>query len=471
MRRSPAGELSPFDCVSPLDFRYYGTDRAVFALLHPYLSERARVRYELGVEAALVEELAAWGVCSAKVAAQVRKACAQVTAEEVQKEEQRIQHNIRALVNCIRAKLPPSARRFVHFTLTSFDVIDTATAMRFRDAAKEAVIPRLLTLEKTLIALARREKNTLQIGRTHGQFAVPITFGFAVAEYVSRLGNRILALEQAASSLRGKISGAVGAYNAGSLLISDPIRFERSLLKRLGLEPATQSTQIVEAESLLDYLHAVCSCLGVLANLADDMRNLQRSEISEVGEVFEGSQVGSSTMPHKRNPWNFENVKSMWKEFAPRMMTRYLDQISEHQRDLTNSASGRFAQEMVVGLVSSVERLNRFVPRLVVDRAQMKKNLEAAEALVVAEPLYILLAAAGHPDAHEAVRKLALKHKPGGPSLVDLASHDRDLLPYIKRLTLAQKRILEQPSRYTGLAAKKSEQVCTYWERRLKLGK
>ena len=94
----------------------------------------------------------------------------------------------------------------------------------------------------------------------------------------------------------------------------------------------------------------IISAFGVLANLADDIRHLQRTEIGEVGEAFEATQVGSSTMPHKRNPWNFEHVKSMWKEFMPRMITMYADQISEHQRDLTNSASGRFVPEIVLVL-------------------------------------------------------------------------------------------------------------------------
>src|SRR5690606_22293551 len=105
---------------------------------------------------------------------------------------------------------------------------------------------------------------------THGQHAVPITFGFAVAEYVSRLGGRIVKLEEAARALRGKMAGAVGAYNAASLLLDDPIAFEREVLELLGLEPGSHSTQIVEPEPLADYMHAVTTAFGVLANFADD---------------------------------------------------------------------------------------------------------------------------------------------------------------------------------------------------------
>ncbi|HUS80906.1 MAG TPA: lyase family protein, partial [Armatimonadota bacterium] len=332
-------EFSLYDCVSPLDFRYYLPDPHMTGLLAEYVSESARVRSEARVEAAVARVLGRRGICSQAVADEIARAAEQVTPEEVAAEEARIHHNIRALVNSMKQHVSDAAKPYIHFTLTSFDVIDTATAWRLKGAAHHAVIPALLDLERILIALTRREAETLQIGRTHGQHAVPITFGFAMAEYVSRLGGRIEKIRETADSLRGKISGAVGAYNASSLLIDDPEAFEREVLAELELQPSTHSTQIVEAEFVADFMHALVSAFGVLANLADDMRNLQRTEIEEVAEQFEADQVGSSTMPHKRNPWNFENVKSLWKEFMPRMVTVYQDQISEHQRDLTNSAS------------------------------------------------------------------------------------------------------------------------------------
>src|SRR5690606_9593611 len=148
-----------------------------------------------------------------------------------------------------------------------------------------------------------------QIGRTHGMHAEPVTFGFAVAHYVSRLGRAVLAIRVAASELRGKLAGAVGAYNAAALFVDDPLALEREVLASLGLRPSPVSTQIVEAEFLVDYFHAVVSAFGVLANIADDMRQLHRSEIGEVEEYFGEAHVGSSTMPHKRNPSRLEQVK------------------------------------------------------------------------------------------------------------------------------------------------------------------
>ena len=464
---SSNSQISIFDCVSPLDCRYYGADDQLKEQLAPYVSEYGRVKSEALVEAAAVQALADLGVCSQEVAQQVRDAAQNISPEAVAEEERRIHHNIRALVNVMSADVSVEARPYIHLCLTSFDVIDTATAGRFKAVTAEVVIPWLLDLEQVLVNLARREKDTLQIGRTHGQHAEPITFGFAVAEYVSRLGGRIKAVQAAADNLRGKISGAVGAYNASSLLLDDPQQFEREVLGQLDLEASPYSTQIVEAEAMTDYIHVLISTFGVLASLADDMRHLQRTEIAEVGEVFESEQVGSSTMPHKRNPWNFENVKSMWKAFVPRMQTVYADQLSEHQRDLTNSASGRFLPEVVVALVCTVKRLHRVMSRLVTDSERMQKNFAMTAEMVAAEPAYILLAAAGHPDAHEAVRKLTLEAQRTGRPFVELLESLEELAPYLEEFTDSQRALLRDPSLYTGIAAEKTVEVCEMWEERL----
>ncbi len=263
----------------------------------------------------------------------------------------------------------------MHLGATSVDILDTAASLRYRDVTRAVLLPLLADLEEALVRLARAEADTPQVGRTHGQHAVPITFGFAVAGYVSRLGKCILRIRDRAGDLRGKLSGAVGAYNAASLLVDDPEALEREFLAGLGLAPSDSATQLVEPEHLLGLLLEINTAFGVIANLADDLRHLQRSEIAEVREEFAEGQVGSSTMPQKRNPWNAEHVKSLWKAFAPRVVTFFLDQVSEHQRDLTNSASGRFVADYLAGFAGAVARTVSVVGSLAVDRAAMAANL------------------------------------------------------------------------------------------------
>lgn len=455
-------EVSIFSLFSPTDYRY--SVRA----LEPYLTEEAFIKYQARVEAALAKTLAKHGFCSQKIAKEIVKAASQVTAKQVYREESRIKHDIRALANVIRSKVSAEAKPFVHLTATSNDIKDTANALRYREATEKVILPDMVALEKTWVDLARKEKDTIQVGRTHGQHAEPITFGFAIAQYVNRWGNRILKLKEATDNLAGKFAGAVGAYNASGLLFDDPEGFEEELLGFLGLKPAEISTQIVPPEPVTDYVHSVVSGFGVLANFARDMRHLQRSEIGEVGEPFEDKQVGSSAMPQKRNPINFENVESTWKKFMPQMVTMYLDQISEHQRDLTGSCSQRYTPELLVAFDSVVRRMTRVSMRLQVDRDNLRKNFELNKDKIVAEPLYVLLAFHGHPDAHEQVRKLTMKSYQTGKPLTEIIQTERELQPYLKKFTRPQLEILSNPSKYIGIAAEKTEKIAALWERRFK---
>ncbi len=458
---------SRFDAISPLDSRFYGGDAQLYGALHPYLSEEGRVRAQAKAEAALAKALADEGIAPRSAADAIAAAAERVGAAAVYAEEARIGHDVRALVNVIRAQIPPDARRFVHLGATSMDVVDTANAWRYREAVEKVVLPRLGLLASRLIALAEGEAETTQAGRTHGQHAVPITFGFAIAEYVSRIGGRILFLQERARALPGKLSGAVGAYNAPALLAKDPRALERRYLAHLGLVPASHSTQIVEPEAWSDLAHACVTALGVMANLADDMRHLQRTEIAEIAEGFGAQQVGSPTMPQKRNPVSFENVKSMWKAFMPRVITTYLDQISEHQRDLTNSASQRFSGELIAATAYAATRLGSSIDGIRIDRDRMKANVGLSKGGIIAEALYILFAKHGHPDAHEAVRRLTLEAERGGRSALELASLDPELKPLLAKLTPAERKVLDQPDEYRGLAPEVARAVAQIWRAKL----
>jgi adenylosuccinate lyase len=463
--------MNPFDAASPLDARYYLAEPEFYSRLHPYVSEAAQVEYLARVEAALAGVLAEIGASTPEAAAEVARACAAVTAQEVYEEERRIQHNIRALVNCIRRKVSPQARPYVHLFATSADIIDTARALCLKEVTAAVLVPALVGLERKLIALAREHAETKQIGRTHGQHAVPLTFGFALALYISRLGQRLEAIVAAAGNLRGKFAGAVGAYNALALFAADPAAVEARLMERLGLAAPEISSQVVQPEYVADYVYALAACWGVLANLADDGRNLQRSEIRELRDRKATDPatavVGSSTMPHKVNPKDFENVKSLWKAYVPRLLTVLLDQISEHQRDLTNSASMRFVTEFVTAFAYGVHRLSGTLDGVEADAARMREVLEAGKDPVTAEPLYVLLSLAGHPDAHEQARVLAREARVKQVPLTEVIRGEGSLAEYLQRLTPEQRAVLDDPACYTGAAARRARTICDAWEARL----
>jgi adenylosuccinate lyase len=454
------------ELFSPTDFRY-GVNE-----LKPFLSEESYVKYKARVEAALASQLAKEGICSRVVANEIAKASESVTAKEVYEEEARIKHDIRALANCIRNKVSEQAKPYVHLGATSYDIVDTANALRIKHAVLRVIVPDLLKLERALIEIALKYSNTAQIGRTHGQHAEPVTFGYYVSFYVSRLGKRILEINERANKLTGKFAGAVGVYGPLSLMVKNPERFELELLASLGLAPSEVSTQIVQPEPITDLAHSIVSTFGVLANFARDMRHLQRTEISEVGEEFSDTQVGSSTMPQKRNPINFENVESMWKKFMPQMVTVYMDQISEHQRDLTNSSSQRYLPELLVAFDHSVRRLTRTIwneslrrPRLWVDETMLNRNLEISLDSVSAEPIYVLLALAGHPDAHESVRRIVQKSIDAEKGFREIIKSDPELARYSSKIPRTKWKVIENPRLYIGIAPKKARSVAMSWKK------
>ncbi|MDA3940095.1 MAG: lyase family protein [Spirochaetia bacterium] len=462
-----------FKNLSPLDHRYYLSNRELFESLSTYLSEEAVVKYCIKVESALLEtHIQMQMPGSEAIIKQIRTLERTITPEMVYEEEENTQHNIRALVNVMKLNVPDKVSHFVHLGATSVDILDTAAALRMRDASRKVVLPALIDLMESLLDIADREAGTPQVGRTHGQHAVPVTLGFSFAEYIARLGKSILKLEELSVDLRGKLAGAVGAYNATSLLVKDPIELETKFLSLLDLKAAEYSTQMVEPEYLLRLLLEMNVAFGIIANLADDLRHLQRTEIDELRELFTNTQVGSSTMPQKRNPWNSEHVKSLWKAFFPRVMTFYMDQISEHQRDMSNSASSRFIADYISGFVAAIARMNKIVTTIRVDRKRLLENITLKGDLVLAEAAYVLLSLSGDTDAHEKIRKITLECEANGTRLVTALQDDPELWNYIStrlKLTTGEdaKEFFSNPQKYSGKAADKTKKLVFKYRREM----
>jgi adenylosuccinate lyase len=270
------------------------------------------------------------------------------------------------------------------------------------------------------------------------------------------------------------------------MMVRDPEELERLYLAELGLEASEHSTQIVEPEYLLRLLLEYNTAFGIIANLADDLRNLQRTEIGELREGFAADQVGSSTMPQKRNPWNSEHVKSLWKAFMPRVTTFFMDQISEHQRDLSNSASQRFVADYIAGFCLAVHRMAGVVEGLAADREKCLANLRSGGGIpggVLAEPAYILLAESGVSDAHELIRKITLKAERESLSFSQAIAGEPELLERIGGQLLRLGRcpaagsrggdspaaaaldFFSRPETYCGLAAKKAKELAAKYRK------
>lgn len=458
-----------FENLSCIDHRYSLSEADAFKNLSRYISEAASVTSCAKCEVALVKaHLKIRGELNDEIAKMLDDVAEKIDPEEVYAEEEKTKHNIRALVNVMKTKVDAKIGPLIHLGATSVDILDTALSCRMRDVTKNVVLPELKKLENYLCDITIRESATPQVGRTHGQHAVPITFGWSMAEFVARLGKSILRIEELSNDLVGKLAGPVGSYNGPSMIVKNPEELEKIYTDFLGLKPSEYSNQLVEPEHVLRLLLEMNVAFGIIANLADDLRNLQRSEIGEVFEYFSSTQVGSSTMPQKRNPWNSEHVKSLWKAMCPRVITFYMDQISEHQRDLTNSASQRFIADYVSGFTMAVARMNSVVKGLQADRENMLKNLENAggkvKGGVLAEPAYILLGEAGVNDGHEVIRKITLEAEESGKTFFEVLKTHTDaykkITTQLESLGLKNAdEFFEHSANYSGLAAEKSKRI------------
>ncbi|MBI2175623.1 MAG: hypothetical protein HYU35_02740 [Parcubacteria group bacterium] len=401
-----------------------------------------------------------------------------ITTTEMDRVEREVtQHDIRALVRLIQEIIPLSLRRWVHVPLTSYDVIDTARALQFRRAHDAVIRPKTKEVVRILCKKATEFAATVQIGRTHGQHALPITVGFWLATILHRVLHNARQTDVFAAGLRGKISGAVGAYNAqvalGMSRDKNGRTFEEAVLAHLGLLPAPISTQILPPEPLSYYLFSCGLLSASLGQLGTDCRQLMRTEISEICEPFAKGQVGSSTMAHKRNPINFESLVGAW-EGARAETGKVLSLlVSEHQRDLTGSSVARDLPVIIVKLVCQLNTLLRpnksgisFLERVSVDTDSCSRNLSMQGDLVLAEPLYIALQMAGYAgDAHEFVNQHAVEvARRKRISLVEViqnaAEKNKELSAAWQSIPKEVRDILGSPSRYIGCAVEKTKEIC-----------
>lgn len=447
----------------PLVGRYLKGElaRQAYLLSEQHLYSHHCVR----VEISLLKALAKRGLLEpALVEKTESELLGKLSADEILAEEQRVRHDLKAVVNVMARHSSPEVAPFIHLGATSYDILSNAHLLRLREGVETIALPRLREVLAQLVRLASEHALTSCIGRTHGQYAEPTTFGYVMATFAERVGLGLVELEKSVKLLRGKFSGAVGAYVAMGLLFDDPDEIEREILEDLGLSPNFTSTQITHPEPALAVLHHLTSIFGVLANLADDLRHLQRSELAEVAEEFDAAnQVGSSAMPHKRNPITWENVKSLWKTFLPNIFTYYMDQISEHQRDLTNSASARFQPRLLLGLAVAAERTAKGLSKLFVDAEFMAERLNGLPQ-VVSGPAQVLLSSVGYRDAHEKVRQLTLQEG----NLYQLLEADAEVAPYWAKLQPRQREALKSPGGLAGPAAQKTLVAIAPWQEYLK---
>ena len=352
---------------------------------------------------------------------------ASFTPERVAELEQVTHHDVVAFTRTVSESLGPE-KKWVHFGLTSTDVVDTAQGYILKQA--DAIIRQdLHELKKTIAEKARKYKNTVEMGRTHGVQAEPTTFGLKLARWYAEIKRDIERFEHAAKGVEsGKISGAVGTF------ANVPPAVETSVLRQLGLTQQPITSQVLPRDLHAEYIATLALIATSIENWATEIRSLQRSEIHEVEEHFRAGQKGSSAMPHKRNPIGSENLCGMARVLRGHIITAYEDVSLWHERDISHSSAERIIlPDTTIGIDYMLDRFNRILTNLDVFPETMLKNMDKTYGLIYSQRLLLKLideAGLSRENAYDMVQKLTAKSWNEGISFRKLVE-DSPIMDYL----------------------------------------
>ena len=367
-------------------------------------SDQRRYETWLLVEAAAAEAMAAAGIVPADAARDIRERGA-FDISRIDEIEQVTQHDVIAFTTAVAEKVGPSAR-WLHFGLTSSDVIDTAQALQMREAC-DVLLKDLDALAEAIRDRALEHRRTPMIGRTHGVHAEPMTFGLKLALWYAEVGRDIDRLKRARAVISvGKLSGAVGTF--GHL----PPQIEEDVCRRLGLEPAPVASQVIQRDRHAELLMAIAITGASLEKFALEIRGLQKTEIGEVEEPFGKGQKGSSAMPHKRNPIGSEQIVGMARLLRGNAHAALENIALWHERDISHSSVERvILPDSCIALDHMLRRMTRIVRDMVVNRERMVENLNRSRGVVFSGTVLLELAKKGisREQAYEWVQRNAMR--------------------------------------------------------------
>ena len=386
-------------------------------------TEQRRYETWLEVELAAADAMAEAGLIPAEAARELR-ANAAFDIARIEEIEQTTQHDVIAFTTAVAEKVGPSAR-WLHFGLTSSDVVDTAQALQMRQAC-DLVIKDIATLMEAVRLRAEEHRRTPMIGRTHGVHAEPMTFGLKLALWYAELQRDLDRVFRARDIVAvGKISGAVGTFAH-----LDP-SIEASVCARLGLQPAPVSSQIIQRDRHAELMAALAITAASLEKFALEIRGLQKTEIGEVEEPFGKGQKGSSAMPHKRNPVGCEQITGLARLVRANAMAAFENIALWHERDISHSSVERvILPDSFIALDHMLRRFTRIVRGMVVYPERMRENLNRSRGVVFSGTVLLELARRGisREQAYEWVQRNAMRSFHEQKDFKSLLLADPDLM-------------------------------------------
>ena len=367
-------------------------------------SEEHKLRTWLRVELLACEAWAKLGRIPAEAMEIIREK-ADFAPERVAEIEEVTHHDVIAFLTAVAENVGPESR-FIHFGLTSSDMLDTSLAVNLCEAS-DIIIDDLNKLKDVLKRKALEHKDTVMMGRSHGVHAEPVTFGLKMALWHSETGRNLERMQKAKETVgHGKISGAVGTFAN-----SDPA-VEQYVCARLGLRAAPISTQIIQRDRHAEFLTTLAIIASSLDKFATEIRHLQRTEVLEAEEFFEKGQKGSSAMPHKRNPIRSENVSGLARVIRANAMAALENVALWHERDISHSSAERvIIPDSCILIDFMLARITGVIDKLIVYPENMKANLEKTKGMSSSEAILLNLVSKGltREQAYELVQRNAMK--------------------------------------------------------------
>lgn len=435
--------------VHPIEYRY-GTPemRAVW-------SEEHRFACIVAAEVALAKALAAHDVIPREAAEEIARCAPRAELARAKEIEAEIGHDVMSIVKAI-AEVSGDAGAFVHLGATSNDMLDTATGLQLRESLG-LIEEKLLGLLRALLARAEETKELVCAGRTHGQIGIPTTYGLRFAVWAAEVARHLERLkEMRPRVIVGKLTGATGTQAA---LGEKGLDVQQSMMRMLGLNPVLVSNQVIQRDRYAEYFMVLANIATTLDKIAIEIRTLQRSEIGEVEEPFGKRQVGSSTMPHKRNPVRSEQISGLARIVRATVEPALLNNTLWDERDLTNSSPERILfPEASILVDHMLANMIRVISGLVIHRSRVKANLGLLGGINMAEAVMIELTKRGmsRQDAHERVRCASMQAFESGIPFAEALAKDREIARLLTRDEIEE---LLMPERYTGTAVKQVERA------------
>lgn len=438
--------------IHPVETRYR-TDIA------DLFTEEKKLQNWMLVEAVLAKIHASFGTIPKEAAERIDKARSKVKVERVKEIDRQIHHDLMAMVKGLAEQCEGDAGKYIHLGATSYDIEDTAIALQLKEAL-HYIQTSLKSLLKELTRIMNEKKNLVCIGRTHGQHAIPTTYGMRFGVWAYEIDRHLDRLHEIMKRISfGKMSGAVGTMASFG---EKGIEIQQKVMKELDLNPVLIANQIVQRDRHAEVILLTSMIGQTLAKIARENRILQRNEVAEMFEPFKKKQVGSSTMPHKRNPHKSERICSLARVLKSNVMVALDNMVLEDERDLTNSASERVIfSENFIFLDFMISQLTANLKGIEFNEENIKKNLNLTKGACLAEKIMVELVnrGIGRQEGHELLRQAAIKARDEDKFMKDILIEE----PKIKdKFTKEELDEILDPRQYIGKAVEQVEELYNY---------